>query len=283
LDKHVKPGKQVEKEDRSDLAQPFSIGGIAAFGQSGLRRLLFTQLLVGIVCAGAVLWGFAIAWMPVLQAAIENLPAHAAISGGELAWPGPAAMVLAENQTLSIAVDLDGGGDLGAAGDLQFEFGRSELRARSLLGYVAIAYSSTGTIPLNRQQLDPWWGAWKPALLAGLFLGTFVFLMAFWSVLALGFALPVRILAFYLDRDLKGWGAWKVAGAALMPGAMMMSVAILGYAYQQITLVHLLAAAGLHLILGLFLVAISPAWLPRQDMPLGPRPRSRNPFTGRSE
>jgi hypothetical protein len=86
---------------------------------------------------------------------------------------------------------------------------------------------------------------------------------------------PVRLIAFYADREMKIGAAWRLAGAAMMPGALLMSGAVVLYSLHRLNLVGLLFAWLLHLVLGWIYVGIAPARLPRLSTAL---PRRRNPF-----
>ena len=66
----------------------------------------------------------------------------------------------------------------------------------------------------------------KSALLALTIAGVVVFLMASWMVLATLYAGPVWLLGFFLNRDLDWRRSWRFCGAALLPGALLMLVAI---------------------------------------------------------
>ena len=52
------------------------------------------------------------------------------------------------------------------------------------------------------------------------------------------------------QRDLSLANSWKLAGAALMPGALLMTAAILFYGLGALDLVQLAAAVGAHLVAG---------------------------------
>ena len=97
---------------------------------------------------------------------------------------------------------------------------------RSLSGCAEMRYPAKCIISFNRKELKPWWGAWQPALLAGTALAVVGGLLMVWLVLETLYAVPVWLLAFFANRDLRLHEACRLAGAALMPGALLMSVAI---------------------------------------------------------
>jgi hypothetical protein len=71
--------------------------------------------------------------------------------------------------------------------------------------------------------------------------------LASWTLLATLYFLPVWLGAYFANRDLNLRRSWKLAGAALMPGALVMIAAILFYGFGVLDLVQLAAAVGVHL------------------------------------
>jgi hypothetical protein len=82
------------------------------------------------------------------------------------------------------------------------------------------------------------------------------------------------LLAFYADREGSWWQAWKLACAALLPGALLLSLAILGYTCQHLHLVQLLLAFLFHLVMGWVYGLFAPFCLPRARAVSS----TRNPF-----
>jgi len=80
--------------------------------------------------------------------------------------------------------------------------------------------------------------------------GLIVALIITWAILAAIYAAPVRLIAFFLNRELDWGGSWRIAAAGLMPGAVFLSVAIVVYGLGAYDLVRLIAATGLHLVIG---------------------------------
>src|SRR5205807_1820555 len=58
------------------------------------------------------------------------------------------------------------------------------------------------------------------------------------------------LLGFFANRDLSARGSWRLAGAALMPGALFLSGAIVLYGLGGLDPIQLAAAAGAHLLIG---------------------------------
>lgn len=257
---------------------PLTFGSVAAFGFATFSRLLAVAFVVSLLLAASVVFCFYLAWEPALRQAIAHLPDDGAIRNGQLEWHGPSPARLAEGNFLAIVVDLSHTGELGHASDLQWEFGEKEIRVRSLLGYVGIAYPMRLQIQFNRRELEPWWGAWHPTVAAGIGTTVLFGLLIGWCVLGAFFALPAQLIAFYANRQLTLFGAWRLGVASLFPGALLMCAAIFAYGFQQLNLIQLIAAWVLHVILGLLYLLVSPFCLIREPGSSVASSKSRNPF-----
>jgi hypothetical protein len=143
-----------------------------------------------------------------------------------------------------------------------------------LFGFIAEAYPKGWVVAFNREELGPWWGAWSPVILALAAGAVIVGLMLSWGLLATVYCLPVWLMGLYANRDLNLRGSWRLAGAALMPGALLMELAILFYGLRALDIVHLLAAFGAHFVVGWVYLAASPLHSRRHPAALG----KGNPF-----
>jgi hypothetical protein len=170
---------------------------------------------------------------------------------------------LAENRFLSIAVDLNHSGEVRSPAHIQVEFGRDHVKIFSLLGYVQTAYPRRWVVSFNRAELQPWWGAWEPALLALAGAVTIGALMLSWAGLATAYCWIAWLIGLLANRDLTLKGSWRLAGAALMPGALFQSGALVAYGFGTIDLVRLAFAGAIHFVVGWVYLIISPLWLPR--------------------
>lgn len=257
--------------------EPLSPRGVAAFAMASLGRLLLVQCMIAVLAAGTVVWFLEEACFPIVRAAILQLPAQGEIRDGHLVWPGDSPVQLAGNHSVGVAVDLNHGGQLARDAQLQVEFGRKDFRVISMFGYVVVDYPGGWRMAFNRTELDPWWGAWEPAILAGTALATALGLMLVWTALASLYCIPARVITLFENRDLSWGQSWRLAGAALMPGALFMIFGIIGYGLNWIDLVQLGAMAGLHLPVGWIYLFISPLFLPRHPEAAAVKP---NPFAG---
>jgi hypothetical protein len=235
--------------------QPLTFGGVAAFAGASARRLVGVQTAVALLVALSVVWFLTRGWGPVLTEALGRLPNTGAIRGGELLWPAPSPAKLAEAKFLSLVVDLDGTTPLDHTSDVQVEFRRRGLRLHSLLGYWAVSYPAQWTWAFNRIELQSWLETWAGVLLAAVGLGVGVGLLFGWALLAIVWTVPVLLVARFLDRRAGLLACWRVAAAAQMPGALLMTAALGLYTEYRISLVGLLFAWLLHWgVTGLYLV-----------------------------
>ena len=256
--------------------QPLTFRGVAAFAHARTSRLLLVQLCVAIAVSMGVLFFLSHAWTPTVTTAIRALPAVGSVRDGKLDWHGDDPVILAESPLLAIIVDTGGSRATGQVADLQLELGADELRFVALLGVLSLPYPEGWEIAVNRTALDPWWGAWNPVLRAVAVLVTIITLLVLWAVMAWLYAPVVWLAVFFTDR-VAGWrDCWRMAGAALMPGALLMGGGIVLYAVERISLVHLGFALALHLVLGWIYMIGAPFGLPRALPP--PAGAGKNPF-----
>ena len=255
--------------------EPVTPRGVAAFARATFGRLFLVQSIVAVLVAATVAWFIYDAWFPVVRAAIRQLPETGTIRGGKLEWPGNSPHGLAEGTFLSFIVDLDNKGEARSPAHVEIEFGKEKVLVHSLLGYVEFDYAKGWVMAFNRRELTPWFGAWQPPLLALTVLGVILFLMVSWLVLATLYMLPAWLFLFYANRDLKLGECWRLSGAALMPGALMMIAGILLYDFGVVDLVGLAFVFAGHLVLGWIYLFISPLFLPRPGAEVAP---GKNPF-----
>lgn len=256
--------------------EPLTPRGVAAFAGASFGRLLLVQFIVALLAAAMVVWFLEQAWFPVVRRAIHELPTEGAIRKEQLNWSGDAPKLLAGNPCLGLAVDLNHSGQLARGAQLQVEFGRKNLRVFSMFGYVVIDYPPGWSVAFNRTELEPWWGAWEPAIAAAAAAFTMLSLMAAWTVLATVYCAPVRLITLFENRDLNWRQSWRLAGAALMPGALFLTFGIFCHGQGWIDLIQLGAVGGLHLLVGWIYLLISPLFLPRHPDATAAK---TNPFT----
>mgnify|MGYP001172925011 CR=1 FL=1 len=258
--------------------QPLTFGGVAAFAAAPAGRLLAVAALVALLVSAAV-WRLAVTvWSPTISMAIARLPAEGAIDNGHLVWPAGQAMSLADGSFVSISVTPPGTSPPKHTADLQFNFRSTSLHASSLLGYIEIPYPPGYVLALNRTELDPLWGAWRPHALATVAGTTFVILLALWAIIATLLTIPLRAYALLLGRQPGLGGCWKLAFAALLPGALIMCAALFGYGLRRLSLGELMLIHGLHLLVNTAYLLISPLRIP-EGPPPSPFGEPPSPFS----
>ena len=268
----------TEESSKKPFAwEPLTPPGVAAFAGASLRRLWLVQLIVALLAAVVLVWFLKTAWFPTLTAAIHELPAQGEIRRGRLDWPGASPQLLAEGNLLAFMVDLQHEGQVRSPAQVQVEFGRSEVYLLSLLGYQQIPYPPEYVIVFNRTDLEPKWGAWQPPILWLAFLAMVAGLMMIWTLLATVYFPVVWLVGFFGNRHLHFRASWKLAGAALMPGAVLLTAAILFYGLGALDLVQLAAAFLAHLVIGWIYLFAAPLFLPKLA---ASTVAEKNPFVG---
>jgi hypothetical protein len=212
-----------------------------------------------------------------VTAAIEQLPPGTEVRSARLDWHGASPELLAEDRFLSVAVDLAHSGAVRSLAHFQVEFGRTNVVVHSLLGYLPVKYPAGWIIAFNRAELSPRWGAWRPVLLAAVVAAVVVSLLASWSLLAVIYCGPVWLIGYFANRELDARASWRLAGAALLPGALVMAVAIFLYSAGAVDLVQLGFVFAAHWVIGWIYLVASPFFAPRLGWAAG----SKNPFVPR--
>ena len=230
--------------------QPLTPRGVGLFARATVRRLFLVQFFAALCSAAATVWALNVCWFPTIVSAIDHLPSQGSIQKGRLAWFEQSPQMLAESRFLAFTVDLTHASQARSPAHLQIEFGQTNFLACSVLGCLQIAYPPSYTIGFNLQELKPWWGAWAPIISALLGMAVLLGLMICWSILATIYCLPAWLLALYSDRELTLPGSWRLAGASLVPGALVMTVALCLYGLAQIDPLRFIAAFALHFLLG---------------------------------
>ena len=243
--------------------EPVTPRGVAAFARASLERLLVVQSIVALLAAAAVVWVLSDGIFPVVSSAIRQLPDQGEIRAGRLDWHDESPLLLAEDNLIAISVDLEHGGALRSPADFQFEFGKTSVRIFSLFGETECDYPPEYIIAANQRDAKPAWGAWSPDVLALVAIGTFVGLLLLWAVLATLYCLPVWIISFFSNRDLSLWASWKLAGGALMPGALLLTASLPLYELGMFDVVQFCFAFGMHLVVGWIYLFVSPMFLKR--------------------
>ncbi len=253
-------------DDRPKEAwQPLTFGGVARFAVASRLRLLTAELVFALMVATTAVWFVQQAWVPVIDKSIREMPPTGEIRGGRLAWPS-GAMVQQEGPFMRIDIRPGGFTNVVESADLVLAFGPDNLQVGSNLGLglLPLPYPTGWTWLFNKTELEPWWGARSHMVLAGLGLLVVVFLLVTWSAVGLLYTFPAKV--FSVNRV--DWvGARKVAIAAQLPGALVMSVGIVLYSLKQLDLVALLIVWGVHLVVSWVYLMFSPILAPKLPKP----------------
>jgi hypothetical protein len=269
----------VSAAENSTFAwEPLTPRGVAAFAHARFRRLLLVQFIFALLATSSVVWFLHDGCFPVLQTAIQNLPDIGVIRAGRLDLPTNSPQLLAEGRFLAFDVDLNHDDRINSTADVQIEFGRETVRIFSLLGYTEFSYPTSRIILFNRTDLMPLWGAWKAEILLLAAVVTMIGLLLSWAVLATVYFLPIWASGYLTNRDLDWRASWKLSGAAMMPGALLMSAAIFSYDFGALNLVQFGFVFGAHFVLGWIYLSVSLLFTPGIT---GTLPKG-NPFAPRN-
>jgi len=228
-----------ESVEKAQVAwQPLTMRGVAAFAGASMGRLLLVQFIVALLAAGSVVWCLHRAWFPTIGEAIRQLPPQGELRSGRLDWQGRTPSRLAE-------------GDFWHSSSIWTTAGKRVRRRRcrwSLAGPTARSFlcsatckarirpaglwlstgptSDPGGAPGRRLFWQSWPGWWSgfDAELGGFGDGV------------LSPSVAGRVLR---EPGPEPAGSWRLAGAALMPGALFLCAAILLYGLGALDLVRL--------------------------------------------
>jgi hypothetical protein len=242
--------------------EPLTPRGMAAFAHASFGRLLLVQIVIALIGAASVVWFLCDSFFPEIKMAIQNLPAVGEIRSAKLDWRGDSPKLLAEGRFLALDVDLEHSSKINSTADVQIEFGKETIKSSALLGYTEIPYPPGQVFSFNRMELEPLWGAWRVEILFIAAAITTIGLLAGWWVLATIYFLPVWLLGFFLNRNLDFRASWKLSGAALLPGALLIAAAILLYDFCAVTLVQFGFIFGAHFVLGWIYLFVSLLFVP---------------------
>jgi hypothetical protein len=279
-----------EPRPRPRAWQPLTPRGVAAFAGARIGRLLLVQFIVALLVAGSVIWFLATTWFPSVREAIRQLPDTGLVENQRLDSPHASTTPLVENKFLDFVVNTEGAAAPSRTSDLRVEFRRRNFSVCSLFGCLNLEYPPGQAIQFNRPELESRWAAWELTLYSAAGIGTVAWLFASWLLLATVYSPVARLYAFFKDRRLTLLGGWKLASAALMPGALFAAAGIVLYGLGVIDLIRFLLLWVLHFFVGWVYLFLGPLSLPRASdaapvkaNPFGtPKPADPNPFSKES-
>ncbi len=248
--------------------QPLTPRGVAAFAGSSLSRLCWYQVVIAALSASILAWFLHATVFPVTREAIQQLPDEGTLRFGDLDMPIPQLTQLAQGSWLALSIDLD-------KTPLRSKISPREVEVRLTrtgflfftdFGYSYLPYYPFWNRPFNRMELIPWWDAWNPMILLVTLFASVAGLLLLWWVLATLYAPMVRLLMFFSDRNLDLAGAWKLSGAALLSGAVIMDFNFIALGMDWITPVHFLGLSMFHLLVPWIFLGVAPLYLPRRPV-----------------
>ncbi len=261
--------------------QPLTFGGVAAFASARLGRLLLIGFLAASIFGGGLVWFLARDYCPVILQAIQKMPETARVADGKL--HGIPDNLISESKLLAIAVTSESAAEIGQGADVQFQVRQKDFCVSSIFRQDwGLQFDYDPRIQrsiLSRSAVEPWWSAWEPVLLAGAGVGAAVAIFVSWIVLAAIYSAPAKFAAWFADRDLSWTGAGRLCFAAMVPGALVMTFAVVLYGSQAIDLVKLSFFWLAHLVLG-WVYVVGGVWARDCFLVLRKRIRSRLRLNG---
>jgi hypothetical protein len=249
---------------------------VAAFSRARSGRLLLVQGIVLLLYAGAVFWFLNTVWFPIIRDAIGQLPETGQMENQQLVSTRISTEPLVPSRFVAFLINAHETGASQRVADLQVEFRTRRVVVCSFLGCRSVYYVAGWRMPLNRPELESWWQAWEPVIyIIGVGAATLLVFVS-WLLLATLYCPFVRLYAFLKDRDVTLLGSWKLASAALLPGSLLVSTALVLYGLGTIGVIRFFCLWVLHFVLGWVFAAVSTTRLPSTADALPEA--SQNPF-----
>jgi hypothetical protein len=236
----------LEQPLNQKLLNPLTPAGVARFARASFGKMLSIGFVFACMAGAAVIWLAAKCWSPAISEAVEALPANSVIEAGQFFWPEKLPRLLGANEFLSIEVNPGNERAQSKPSDIAIILEPHIFRLGSLFGYTSLPYPQRWVIQCNRDSMSPLWGAWQPAILLALGLGTALGLLISWALFALLYSFYPWLIAALFKRDLSLGQAWKVSYAAMFPGSILVTFSLLLYLHDEISLVFFLILFAAH-------------------------------------
>ncbi|MDA0750350.1 MAG: hypothetical protein O2964_06505 [Verrucomicrobia bacterium] len=268
------------------MTLPCTPRGIADWASRRKTAVLVYVLGMGCLVATVMGWFVWTRWLPVWEEAIVSFPPGSRIEKEQLMLASDAGQPLTDNLFLSFEWISDPDEESASTSDIRIIFRSNECRIGSLLGYVSLLYPYGYIIDLDPDKLQPWWLTRRYFFYLGgwglLWLG----MLGCWWGLAIAYAIPVFLLAYFLGRETGVRTVFRLNLMSLMLPALFMSTAFVLYAFRRLNLQEFLTAGVVHIPMAWGLIFLSTLRLDRKkslsdhSTPAGTL--SSNPF-GHSE
>lgn len=255
--------------------QPFTGNGVSRFADASVSRAL--GFLGGFALTTALVLGWALhtTWWPVMDQAVREFPEDGpALVRGRFQWPETTPRLLADSPHLGVAVRPDDSEPLGRTADLQLELLPGTLRLAGIAGFVDLPWPATATLPLGRLQAQAAWEAWRRPVFTALILTAAAAMTVVWSLLALVLTLPLRLVAFVLQKQITLGGCWRLSAAASMSGSLVLNLGIGSYVMRWLPWPALAAVVVIHLLVSALLLSWGLGSRPKKNRAAS----SPNPF-----
>lgn len=259
-----------DKQGKALFLQPLTPKGISVYAKARLSQLLGVWMVFGIICSTSILWTVNQIWFPAIESAIASLPEKGEIVEGHLNYVKEP-IKLVETKFLSIYLNPTQD-DLSDTSDVQIVFGANELRLRSIFGWLWFNYPLNLYLPLNKQELLPWWGAYATGIKAAIFGFFLILLVIIWAFCGWLYSFPGRLIAIILRRNLDLAAGWKISCAGQMPAAIVACAALILYAQLYLDLTGFVIAFLAHFLVGWSYIFISIFYLEKIQV------EPKNPF-----
>ena len=273
-----RPQKTLDKKPREpEFNYPallfFTPQGVASFGQTQWGRLLIWQGGVASLIACSVMLILSQHWAPVLNEAIEKLPAEGGLNHGNLHWPENQTGELAGNHYIEIIINPKKQHQDRNA-DLKIELLSDRWLVGSIFGFVEFPYPIE-QFQVNRETQIPWWGARKPFLFIGFSCSIGLAYIATCLLLGLLGVWPLKAFAFFADRVNHFDFLWRLATAAWLPAGTLLAAGSLCYASGLLILLKLLILTLFCVLVGILYLFLAGFHLPHTSY------SEENPFNAK--
>ena len=203
--------------------------------------------LWGVLMGGGIMVCPVLQWVPVIEKGMEAVPEGTHVKFGRLQSPFHGFLKLAHNRFLSIELRNGSIARSQSASDVRMVVGEKGMLVGSLAGYIQLPYFNGYVIPLDAQNLLPWWLSRKGLLFVMGWMLTAAMLVVSWVCLSLLYVLPLDVLIRGMKRLCTRQRVFKLALIGLFPGAVLASIATLLYGLGYLPLQEYLLAMLLHI------------------------------------
>ncbi len=232
--------------------QPLTGRGIAALALASPFRLLGFQLGFALLTGAAFSFCLMKTWAPAWEEALSVLPNQAYIRQGRLEWPIEPARRLGQTPWLDLVVHptVTTANPFGQASDIQIALRPLHWRVHGMFGHIEITYPTAWHIPLGRLEARAWWLAWRDLIWVVVAVSLAVVLIVCWWILALIYTPIAWFLGRFFEKFFSVDTALQLGATALLSASLVLTGAVVAYAFRWIPLPALAAAFLLQFIIG---------------------------------